>query len=57
LPLTIPAGSEQEFRSKFLHPIIERLPLHGDVVSWTDVDTNPVPRLYLSDDKGTLHAT
>jgi non-specific serine/threonine protein kinase len=56
LPLTIPAGGEQEFRSRFLHPIVERLPLHGDVVTWTDVDTNPVPRLYLSDDKGALRA-
>ncbi len=57
LPLTIPAQDEQEFRSKFLYPILERLPIHGDVVSWIEVDAGPVPRLYLSDDKGTLRAT
>ncbi len=56
LPLTIPAGDEQEFRSKFLYPILERLPLHGDVVSWTEVEAAPTPRLYLSDDKGALRA-
>lgn len=57
LPLTIPQEEEAEFREKFLHPLIERVPVQGDVLSWQDVDEAPQPRLYLSDEDGTLRAT
>jgi len=55
-PLVIPAKDEQEFREKYLHPIAQRVPIQGDVVSWVDVDAEPVPRLYLSDEDGALRA-
>ena len=56
-PLEIPAKDEREFREKYLHPIAERVPIQGDVVSWEDVNSEPVPRLYLSDEAGALRAT
>jgi non-specific serine/threonine protein kinase len=57
LPLTIPAKDEEEFREKYLHSFVERIPLQGDIVSWTDVDCEPIPRLYLRDDEGKLRAS
>lgn len=55
-PLVIPARDEQDFREKYLHTIVERVPIKGDVVSWEDVEETPVPRLYLRDEEGVLRA-
>jgi non-specific serine/threonine protein kinase len=57
LPLTIPQKDEKEFREQYLHPIVERLPMQGDVLSWQDVQADPQPRLYLNDQKSKLFAT
>ena len=57
LPLTIPQKDEKEFRENYLRPIVERLPMQGDVLSWQDVQADPLPRLYLNDDSGALRAT
>ena len=56
LPLTIPAKDAPEFRENYLHAILERFPIKGDVVSWEDIDCDPAPRLYLSDERGSLQA-
>jgi non-specific serine/threonine protein kinase len=56
LPLQIPGKDEEEFRNKFLQPILERIPIKGNVVSWQDVEANPQPRLYLRDEDGVLRA-
>jgi non-specific serine/threonine protein kinase len=56
LPLTIPKNEEQEFREKYMQAVIERIPVQGNVITWQDVKTAPVPRLYLSDEDGTLRA-
>jgi non-specific serine/threonine protein kinase len=56
LPLTIPAKDAPEFREKYLPILLERFPVKGDLVTWDDVDSDPVPRLYLADDGGKLQA-
>jgi len=53
-PLVIPAKDEQEFREKYFRPIAERIPIKGDVISWEEVDSDPIPRLYLRDEAGAL---
>ncbi len=55
-PLNIPARDEQEFRNKYWREIAERFPVKGDVVSWIEIDRDPIPRLYLRDDGGALIA-
>ncbi len=55
-PLHIPKEEVQEFRDEFLPELARRIPLGGDVFSWTELDGPPVPRLYLSDNKRTLMA-
>ncbi|HVM70821.1 MAG TPA: DEAD/DEAH box helicase [Anaerolineales bacterium] len=57
LPLTIPQKDVPEFREKYLHQMVERIPVQGDVLSWQDVAANPIPRLYLNDESGSLRAT
>jgi non-specific serine/threonine protein kinase len=57
LPLNIPHKDEQEFREKYLHSILERIPVQGDVLSWQDVEAAPIPRLYLNDADGRLRAS
>ncbi len=57
LPLTIPQEDEKEFREQYLRPIVERLPMQGDVLSWQDVQAEPQPRLYLNDASGKLRAS
>jgi non-specific serine/threonine protein kinase len=55
-PLAIPAKDEQEFRDKYWQSIVEHIPVRGDVVSWVEVDADPIPRLYLRDESGKLGA-
>ena len=56
LPLSIPAKDQAQFREKYFHTIAERIPVKGDVIAWTDVEGEPVPRLYLRDEEGSLRA-
>ncbi len=55
-PMRIPKEDVQEFRDEFLPKLAQRIPLSGDVFSWTEIDVPPVPRLILSDNKRTLMA-
>lgn len=56
-PLIIPAKDEELFREQFFSKVAERVSIQGDVVTWEEVETPPTPRLYLSDESGTLRAT
>jgi non-specific serine/threonine protein kinase len=47
-PLRIPADQAEEFRQRYFRAISERAPLVGEIVSWTYVEADPVPRLYLT---------
>ena len=57
LPLSIPQEDEQAFRDEFFQRIAERMPVVGDLVTWVDIDIDPIPRLYISrQDSGTFRA-
>jgi non-specific serine/threonine protein kinase len=55
-PVTIPGKEVEEFRQNYFPVIVKRVPIRGDVISWTDVEAEPVPRLYLRDQEGVLSA-
>jgi non-specific serine/threonine protein kinase len=54
LSVQIPNQDQPEFMEKYLNPIVERIPLQGNALSWEDIDTDPIPRLYLQDEEGHL---
>jgi len=53
-PLQIPFEEEEYFRKTYLSQLAERLPFEGDLISYEDVDVDPVPRLYLRKEKDEL---
>ncbi len=54
--LTIPAHDQDEFFDQYLLPLAERATLCGDLLRWEEIDTLPIPRLYLSETNGALLA-
>jgi non-specific serine/threonine protein kinase len=54
LSIKIPQEDQSEFLDKYLQPLLERIPLHGDAIVWEDVQAEPIPRIYLRDDEGRL---
>jgi non-specific serine/threonine protein kinase len=54
--VTIPAEDRQRFVDRFFLTLAKKVPLEGDLVSREKIDVDPVPRLYLSDEKGKLQA-
>ena len=54
LPIVIPESGAEIFREKYLRRLAQSMPIHSDLVSWQDVQTKPVPRLYLHDDRQHL---
>ena len=52
LPIEIPVQQADLFRERYFAQIAQRLPIKSDLVHWHDVDGDPVPRLYLRDDRG-----
>jgi non-specific serine/threonine protein kinase len=56
-PISIPEREADFFRENYLRRIAEALPIQSDLVHWREVDADPIPRLYLRDDKtNTLFA-
>lgn len=56
-PITIPEGEEEFFRRNYLPRLAQSLPFKSDLLHWHEVQTDPVPRLYLRDDRDhTLRA-
>ncbi len=56
ISFTIPLKDEEKFRRQYLPQLAERLPLHSDVIQIKEVRTEPVPRLYLREEGGTIWA-
>ena len=52
-PIHIPAQEAEAFREQYFAGLAERLPLRRGAVEWRDVHAEPVPRLYLRDDRAT----
>jgi non-specific serine/threonine protein kinase len=49
-PISIPETEAEFFRETYLRRLAELLPIKSDLLIWRDVQTAPVPRLYLHDD-------
>jgi non-specific serine/threonine protein kinase len=45
----VPKKDEAEFLEKYYLPLANAIPVQGDAVTWQEVKTEPVKRLYLSD--------
>lgn len=50
-PIQIPTAEADAFRERYFAGLALKLPLRSGVVQWQDVRADPVPRLYLRDDK------
>ncbi|MCC7361306.1 MAG: SNF2 helicase associated domain-containing protein [Anaerolineales bacterium] len=50
-PIHVPAAAVETFREEHLPSLAQRLPLRGGLVEWQDIQLDPVPRLYLRDDR------
>jgi non-specific serine/threonine protein kinase len=53
-PISIPESEADLFREKYLPRIAELLPIQGDLIHWSDIQADPIPRLYLHDDQNNL---
>ncbi len=56
LPLSIPLEEEETFLNEYFPGLVEKLPLEGDKISYQQLDTTPVPRLFLKESKKELLA-
>ncbi len=46
-PIEIPIEEEEKFRAKYLPKLSEHIPIESDLVSWEEIEEDPLPRLYL----------
>ncbi len=53
-PIAIPVEQAELFRQKYLRRVAEILPIKSDLIQWRDIHADPIPRLYLRDDKENL---
>ena len=53
-PIQIPIQQADVFRERYFTQIARLLPIRSDLVHWHEVTADPVPRLYLHDDKGNI---
>lgn len=55
-PLQVPFEDEEYFRKNYLSQLASHLPIEGDLLSYDDVEADPVPRLYLRKENDGLVA-
>jgi non-specific serine/threonine protein kinase len=53
-PISIPETEADLFRERYLPRVAELLPIQGDLIHWSDIHADPIPRLYLHDDQDNL---
>lgn len=53
-PISIPESEVNFFREHYLRRILETLPVQSNLIQWHEVNTDPVPRLYLHDEKDNV---
>jgi non-specific serine/threonine protein kinase len=53
-PIQIPIQQADVFRERYFAQIARLLPIKSDLVHWHEVEADPIPRLYLRDDKGSI---
>ncbi len=54
--ISIPAAHEDDFLDKYYLELARQMPLEGNCVEWEDLHTDPIPRLFLSDQNGEFQA-
>lgn len=57
LPFTIPPTDEEVFRDRFFPLLTQRFPVRSEIAEVREVTGEPVPRLYLREQKETFFAT
>ncbi len=50
-PIIIPEQHADLFREKYLRRVAESLPIQSDLIQWREVNIDPIPRIYLHEDK------
>jgi non-specific serine/threonine protein kinase len=53
-PIEIPIQQAEVFRQRYFAQIARLLPVRSDLIHWHEVTADPIPRLYLHDDKGNI---
>lgn len=53
-PIAIPENEADFFRENYLRRIAEILPIESDLIHWHETSANPIPRLYLHDNKDNI---
>ncbi|MEJ2599465.1 MAG: SNF2-related protein [Anaerolineales bacterium] len=52
----IPMNDEDQFLEKYFLQMVQQVRIESDIIQWEKVQTNPVPRLYLNENKNKLMA-
>ncbi len=56
-PIVIPESEAEFFRQHYLRRVAELLPVKSDLIQWRDIHADPIPRLYLYEERtGLLRA-
>jgi non-specific serine/threonine protein kinase len=53
-PIEIPIQQADVFRERYYAQIARLLPIRSELVHWQEITADPIPRLYLHDDKGNI---
>ena len=53
-PIEIPIQQAEVFRERYFTQIARLFPIKSDLVRWHELKTDPIPRLFLHDDKGSI---
>ena len=53
-PIEIPMQQADVFRERYFAQIASLLPIRSELIHWQDIRVEPIPRLYLHDDKGNI---
>jgi len=54
--ILVPSGSIPDFQNNHLVRLAHHFSLHGELVNWETISTNPIPRIYLTDADGEIRA-
>ncbi len=53
-PIEIPMQQADVFRERYFAQIASLLPIRSELIHWQEIRVEPIPRLYLHDDKGNI---
>jgi non-specific serine/threonine protein kinase len=54
--ISIPPENENEFLENYFPQLAQQFPITGEQVNWEEVEAEPTPRLYLTDDEGEFQS-